>query len=234
MSARSFLAFLAVLAVIGLLGFGLLSKGGAEDRRGRPGAGPGAADAAAARARARSPTTAGAGCWSTSGRPGAAPAVRRRRRWSASSAATGTRTSPCSASTSRTTATTRSPSSRVPDQLPAAAIGRRRAQRSLRLDRRPGELPGRSAGAPGADLARPGRRPLPARERRTAITEGSVRVAMRRSVVLAAAALVLLPGLAPAAQPATHRRRRRRGDVPDLRHAARALRLPAGGATERP
>lgn len=36
MSARSFLAFLAVLAVIGLLGFGLLSKGGAEVEVGDP------------------------------------------------------------------------------------------------------------------------------------------------------------------------------------------------------
>ena len=36
MSARSFLAFLAVLAVIGLLGFGLLSKGGAEVAIGDP------------------------------------------------------------------------------------------------------------------------------------------------------------------------------------------------------
>jgi cytochrome c biogenesis protein CcmG, thiol:disulfide interchange protein DsbE len=34
--ARSFLAFLAVLAVIGLLGFGLLSKGGAEVAIGDP------------------------------------------------------------------------------------------------------------------------------------------------------------------------------------------------------
>jgi cytochrome c biogenesis protein CcmG, thiol:disulfide interchange protein DsbE len=34
--ARSFLAFLAVLAVIGLLGFGLLSKGGAEIAVGDP------------------------------------------------------------------------------------------------------------------------------------------------------------------------------------------------------
>ena len=36
MGARSFLAFLAVLAVIGLLGFGLLSKGGAEVAVGDP------------------------------------------------------------------------------------------------------------------------------------------------------------------------------------------------------
>lgn len=36
MSARSFLAFLAVLAVIGLLGFGLLSKGGADIAVGDP------------------------------------------------------------------------------------------------------------------------------------------------------------------------------------------------------
>ena len=36
MGARSFLAFLAVLAVIGLLGFGLLSKGGAEIAVGAP------------------------------------------------------------------------------------------------------------------------------------------------------------------------------------------------------
>jgi cytochrome c biogenesis protein CcmG, thiol:disulfide interchange protein DsbE len=36
LSARSFLAFLAVLAVIGLLGFGLLSKGGAEVAVGDP------------------------------------------------------------------------------------------------------------------------------------------------------------------------------------------------------
>ncbi len=36
MGARSFLAFLAVLAVIGLLGFGLLSKGGAEIAVGDP------------------------------------------------------------------------------------------------------------------------------------------------------------------------------------------------------
>jgi len=35
-SARSFLAFLAVLAVIGLLGFGLLSKGGADVAVGDP------------------------------------------------------------------------------------------------------------------------------------------------------------------------------------------------------
>jgi cytochrome c biogenesis protein CcmG, thiol:disulfide interchange protein DsbE len=35
-SARSFLAFLAVLAVVGLLGFGLLSKGGAEIALGEP------------------------------------------------------------------------------------------------------------------------------------------------------------------------------------------------------
>ena len=143
-------------------------QGLGQDRGRRPGAGQGAARPRRARARARSPTTAATGSWSTSGPPGACPAATRRRRSSASARAhrdEGVTVLGINVQDNSEDALAFVASS---SHLPAAALGRRRAQRSLRLDRRPRELPRRPAGQAGAD-------PAPARSTRASSSRTSTR-----------------------------------------------------------
>ena len=159
MSARAFLAFLAVCAVIGLLGFGLLSKGEAKIAVGDP-VPDKELPVLTGTGRARSPTIAAAGCWSTSGPRGASRAGRRRPVLERFHGAIATTLTVLGINVQDNSDDALAFVRELPAHLPAAALGRRRAQRCLRFDRGPRELPRRPAGTPGADLARPGRRPL--------------------------------------------------------------------------
>ena len=173
MSARTFLAFLAVCAVIGLLAFGLLSKGTAKIAVGDP-----VPDRAL-------PVLGGSGegkiadyrgewvlvnLWASWCLPcrDEAPELER---WYREHRGHGVTVLGINVQDNSEDALAFL--DEFETDLPAAALGRRRAQRSLRLDRRARELPRRPEGEAGADLARPGRRAASSKSSVDPIVEGS-------------------------------------------------------------